>query len=85
MEEQREREGKRERCSESSGVVCRADLGALGSQERLCLSGWASAGSVSFCSGTQREKAALRLGALWGAAEEAAPRCWLGRLPPAQF
>ena len=34
---------------------------------------------------TQREKAALRLGALWGAAEAAAPRCWLGRLPPAQF
>mgnify|MGYP006996391473 CR=1 FL=1 len=33
----------------------------------------------------QREKAALRLGALWGAAEEAAPRCWLGRLQPAQF
>ena len=34
---------------------------------------------------TQKEKAALRLRALWGAAEEPAPRWWLGRLPPAQF
>lgn len=47
---------------ESSGVVCRADLGALGSEERLCLSGWVSAGSASLQWDTE-EKAALRLGA----------------------
>lgn len=73
MEEQREREGKRESCSESSGVVWRAGLGALGSRERLCQGGLlleASASAVGHTEGEGSAEARCPLGSSRGGCSE---------------
>ena len=73
LEEQREREGKRESCSESSGVVWRAGLGALGSRERLCQGGLlleASASAVGHTEGEGSAEARCPLGSSRGGCSE---------------